>query len=79
MDTIRDMKPEAIKRLRQAIGETQSVFAKRFARSVRSVENWEQGVCCPDAFVLRELLRLAGEHNARNNGKGGTRRRGGVR
>lgn len=59
MDTIRSMAPEQIKRLRESLGETQKVFAERFERSVRSVENWEQGVCRPDALVLRELCRLA--------------------
>lgn len=52
------MTPAQIKQLRKALGETQVVFARRFLRAVRSVENWEQGVCSPDPLVVRELERI---------------------
>ena len=38
--------------LRAALGESTAMFAKRFARSSRTVEDWEQGRRSPDALAL---------------------------
>lgn len=53
------LSPSAISGVRKSLGETQVEFARRFCRTVRSVENWEQGVCHPDPLVVRELERLS--------------------
>jgi transcriptional regulator with XRE-family HTH domain len=45
-----------IKALRHALGETVQQFGARFARSGRSVEDWEQGRRRPDAFILRAMV-----------------------
>jgi DNA-binding transcriptional regulator YiaG len=53
------MTPDAIRALRRALGEDVATFGARFARSGRTVENWEQGHRRPDALAQRELARLA--------------------
>src|SRR5678815_1905910 len=47
-----------IKAIRQRLGESTQTFAQRFARSRRTVEDWEQGRRRPDKFVLQALLAL---------------------
>jgi transcriptional regulator with XRE-family HTH domain len=48
--------PPEIKALRHALGETTQQFGARFARSGRSVEDWEQGRRRPDPFILTVLV-----------------------
>jgi DNA-binding transcriptional regulator YiaG len=59
------MTPPEIKALRQALGETTQQFGARFARSGRSVEDWEQGRRRPDAYILAVMVRLAGRARKR--------------
>jgi DNA-binding transcriptional regulator YiaG len=47
-----------IKRLRQDTGENAATFGKRFHRSGRTVEDWEQGRRQPDSLVSAMMLRL---------------------
>jgi putative transcriptional regulator len=53
------MTAEAIRALRRTLGEDVETFGARFARSGRTVENWEQGRRAPDPLARRELERLA--------------------
>lgn len=53
------MTPPQIQSLRRQLGESTTEFAARFARSPRSIEDWEQGRRRPDALCLRELERIA--------------------
>ena len=57
--------PDRIQALRQSLNEDTATFGARFARSGRTVEDWEQGRRNPDALVLRELDRLAPPKKAR--------------
>jgi DNA-binding transcriptional regulator YiaG len=50
--------PERIQTLRHALDEDTATFGARFARSGRTVEDWEQGRRNPDGLVQRELDRL---------------------
>lgn len=47
-----------VKRVRAALAENTADFASRFARSARTVEDWEQGRRTPDALCQRLLDRL---------------------
>jgi DNA-binding transcriptional regulator YiaG len=53
------MTADAIRALRRALDEDVETFGRRFARSGRTVENWEQGRRVPDPLAQRELARLA--------------------
>jgi DNA-binding transcriptional regulator YiaG len=50
--------PERIQALRHALKESTETFGQRFARSGRTVEDWEQGRSRPDAFIQRALDQL---------------------
>jgi DNA-binding transcriptional regulator YiaG len=50
---------DQIRAIRQQLGETTTAFAARFARSGRTVEDWEQGRRNPDPLAVKELQRLA--------------------
>jgi DNA-binding transcriptional regulator YiaG len=52
------LSPAEIKALRLALGENTAAFAARFARSARTVENWEQGRRNPDPLAAAEMLRV---------------------
>lgn len=51
--------PETIRALRTALGESVTQFGKRFGRSGRTVEDWEQGRRRPDVMVRMALHRMA--------------------
>ena len=54
------MKPEAlVKALRVDLEEDRPTFAKRWQKSARTIENWEQGRRIPDAFVLERMRQQA--------------------
>ena len=53
------MGPKDIQALRHAVGENAEQFGKRFSRSKRTVEDWEQGRRRPDALVLTMMEKLA--------------------
>lgn len=53
------MGPKEIQALRHALGENSETFGKRFSRSKRTVEDWEQGRRRPDALVLTMMGKLA--------------------
>jgi putative transcriptional regulator len=52
------MTPDEIRTLRRKLDEDVMTFGARFARSPRTVEDWEQGRRVPDAFIQREMQRL---------------------
>lgn len=52
------MTPEQIRALRKDLNENTAMFGQRFARSGRTVEDWEQGRRIPDPLVLREMEGL---------------------
>lgn len=52
------MTPEQIKSIRAALGENTAEFARRFARSPRTIENWEQGRRRPDPLAILLLEGL---------------------
>jgi DNA-binding XRE family transcriptional regulator len=63
-DTIAD----EIRALRAALDETTTHFAKRFWRSARTIEDWEQGRRHPDALCRQILKKLrAGQAKKRRN------------
>jgi DNA-binding transcriptional regulator YiaG len=47
-----------IQELRHSLGENAETFAARFARSRRTVEDWEQGRRNPDPLALKLLVEL---------------------
>lgn len=60
---------QRIRAVRSGLGETVAVFGARFARSARTVEDWEQGRRSPDPLVIqaltvleKKLLRRADSH-----------------
>jgi DNA-binding transcriptional regulator YiaG len=53
---------EEIRALRSSLGENTATFGIRWKKSGRTIENWEQGLREPDAFVLQEIRRLAARH-----------------
>lgn len=63
------MTADTIRGLRQALGEDVETFGQRFARSGRTVENWEQGRTAPDPLAQRELARLATRLNRTRQGR----------
>jgi DNA-binding transcriptional regulator YiaG len=58
------MTSNQIRALRRALGEDVETFGRRFLKSGRTIENWEQGRRGrgPDALTQRELARLAKRH-----------------
>ena len=50
--------PEKIKALREQMGMTQSVLAKRIGLTRASVNSWEMGVAVPSAAALVELSKI---------------------
>lgn len=60
MSQPRDWTPAAIRALRRGLGEPVTTFGRRFGRSGRTVEDWEQdGRSQPDVFVQRAMTRVA--------------------
>ncbi len=55
---IKEMLPEKIKKIRQKVNLSQTVFARLLNVSVSSVRQWEQGKRCPTGStkVLLDLL-----------------------
>jgi DNA-binding transcriptional regulator YiaG len=47
-----------VKRLRAELGENTATFGARFARTGRTVEDWEQGRRLPDPLCQRLLDEL---------------------
>lgn len=47
-----------VKRLRAELDENTATFGARFARSARTVEDWEQGRRTPDPLAQRLLDEL---------------------
>lgn len=58
MSTDSTISPERIKAIRIHLGESTATFAERFARSGRTVEDWEQGRRNPDKLAVQILLQL---------------------
>jgi DNA-binding transcriptional regulator YiaG len=50
---------EEVRALRAALDEDTATFAKRWLKSGRTIEDWEQGRRAPDAFVLDAMRKLA--------------------
>jgi DNA-binding transcriptional regulator YiaG len=48
-----------IRALRAALQENTTAFGKRWLKSGRTIEAWEQGRSTPDAFVLENMRKLA--------------------
>jgi DNA-binding transcriptional regulator YiaG len=51
--------PARVQALRLACGDNTAAFAARFARSRRSIEDWEQGRRNPDPLCQRVMDSLA--------------------
>lgn len=49
---------DMIRRLRERLAESTEAFGARFARSPRTVEDWEQARRRPDALVRMEMERI---------------------
>jgi len=56
---------EEIRTLRAALGENTATFGARWQKSGRTVENWEQGLREPDAFLISAIRKLAARTKAR--------------
>jgi DNA-binding transcriptional regulator YiaG len=63
------LSPAEIKALRLALGENTAAFAARFARSARTIENWEQGRRNPDPLAAAEMLRVRAAVTPKKTGK----------
>jgi DNA-binding transcriptional regulator YiaG len=50
---------DEIRALRAALGENAATFGRRWLKSGRTVEDWEQGRRIPDPFVLAAIRALA--------------------
>jgi DNA-binding transcriptional regulator YiaG len=50
---------EEVRALRAALKENTTIFAARWFKSPRTIEDWEQGRSEPDAFVLDGIRKLA--------------------
>jgi DNA-binding transcriptional regulator YiaG len=50
---------DEVRALRAALEENTATFGKRWHKSGRTVEGWEQGLRIPDAFVLEAMRALA--------------------
>lgn len=48
-----------VRALRADLGEDTTTFGKRWQKSKRTIENWEQGRRMPDAFVLKQMHQQA--------------------
>ena len=57
--TTKTIAADDIRRLRRTLKENTTAFARRFSRSPRTVEDWEQGRRRPDAYVMAGLVDLA--------------------
>lgn len=55
------LKPEEIRRIREALHASQAVFAQFLCVSPKAVQSWEQGLRRPQSTALR-LLTIAREH-----------------
>jgi DNA-binding transcriptional regulator YiaG len=54
------MTPAAlVKALRAELGEDRVRFGRRWRKSGRTIENWEQGRRVPDAYLLGRMQRFA--------------------
>ena len=56
---IEEMAPEDIRVLRRTVAENVATFGRRFGRSGRTVEDWEQGRRRPNLLTMRALVALA--------------------
>ena len=56
---------EEVRALRELLGENTAAFGRRWQKSGRTVENWEQGRRFPDAYLLNEMRRLAARTRTR--------------
>ena len=61
---VRMTRRDDIRQLRDSLGEDVATFGARFARSGRTVEQWEQGRRVPDRLVQRLLDDLAAGQQA---------------
>ena len=52
---------DAVRILRESLGESQKVFASRFGMSQRGIANYEVGHCCPKIGTARQMVALARE------------------
>ena len=59
-----------LRQIREHVGETQTVFAKRFGLSRDDIANYERGRCDIPARVLAELDRLGFNMSWLLNGSG---------
>jgi DNA-binding transcriptional regulator YiaG len=50
---------DEIRALRASLGENTATFGKRWLKTGRAVEDWEQGRRVPDPFVLAAIRALA--------------------
>lgn len=57
-DRIAEDIAERIRELREHLGETQEVFAERFARGWKQISSWERGNQKPPAKVLERTARV---------------------
>lgn len=53
-----EFSPEEIKRIRQALNESQEAFARRFTVSFTTVNRWETGKTKPQPVHIEQLRRL---------------------
>lgn len=53
--------PDRVQSLRHALGENTAAFAVRFARSPRTIEDWEHGRRNPDKLCQRMMDVIAAQ------------------
>lgn len=60
---------DEVRALRAALDENTADFGKRWHRSGRTIEAWEQGRAKPDAFVLDGIRKLAARRRVKSKGR----------
>mgnify|MGYP001221520526 FL=1 len=58
--------PKLVKELRQRLGLTQEQFAQKVGVTYGSVNHWENGKRRPQPFLIRRLLEIKEELDAKN-------------
>jgi len=60
--------PKLVKELRERLGLTQEQFAQKVGVTYGSVNHWENGKRRPQPFLVRRLLEIREELDAKSKG-----------
>ena len=66
--------PKIVKQLRERLGLTQEQFAQKVGVTFSTVNHWENGKRTPQPFLVRRLVEMKEESDAKNPRQPGKKR-----